>query len=132
MNQEELHHRLFSDAREIKLPVEEIELIIKPYSKTYYGRYYPSAIEEIQPCRIILYQYEDENCTKELDYEILISTFIHEMVHHIQYVDPSHKRMKGVMHDEQFWKLHNRYISKLEQLNGGETEDDEEVCIHLQ
>lgn len=122
MTTEELKHKLISDGSELKLPIEEIELEIRPYSKTYYGRYYPTVCEDLQLPKVVLYQYETKECDTEIDYEILISTFIHEMVHHIQYMNPFHQRKKGIMHDENFWKLYNRYIEKYQVMIGEEIE----------
>ena len=121
MNQEELKTRLLSDLSQINLPVNEVDLFIRPFSKTYYGRYFPVYNEKQTRPKIYVYPYE----TKEEDlmsYDLILETSIHEFCHHIQYTSSSFVRNKGVMHDTQFWKLYNHYIERAKkyQLIGGE------------
>ena len=121
MNQEELKTRLLSDLSQINLPVNEVDLFIRPFSKTYYGRQFPVYNEKQTRPKIYVYPYE----TKEEDlmsYDLILETSIHEFCHHIQYTSGSFVRNKGVMHDTQFWKLYNHYIERAKkyQLIGGE------------
>lgn len=125
MNQEELKARLLSDLSLLNLPVDEVDLFIRPFSKTYYGRYFPVYDEkQIRP-KIYIYPYEN---TKEdlMSYDQILGTSIHEFCHHIQYVSGSFVRNKGVMHDPQFWKLYNHYIERAKkyQLIGGEVSSE--------
>ena len=57
MNQEELVTRLLSDLAHLRLPLDEVEVVIRPFSKTYYGRYFPVHDEkEVKP-KIYIYPY---------------------------------------------------------------------------
>ena len=112
---EEIYYRLVSDLRSLKLPVDEVELYIRPFSKTFYGRYFPSYETDDKP-RIFIYPFTNINNTECDSYSQIVSTAIHEMVHHLQYTSPNFTRYKGVMHDTQFWKLYNHYISRANKL----------------
>lgn len=115
MNQEELYHKLLYDITLIKLPSNEVEISLRPFSKTYYGRYFPTKTKDKKP-RIFIYPFENEE-EVYLPYDKILDTLIHEMVHHIQYCDESFKRKRGIMHDTQFWKLYNHYLDRAEKLN---------------
>lgn len=108
---EEIYCRLVSDLRSLKLPIDEVELFIRPFSKTFYGRYFPSYETQEKP-RIFIYPFTSETNKECYCYSHLLSTAIHEMVHHIQYTNSSFVRYKGVMHDTQFWQLYNHYINR--------------------
>lgn len=111
---EKLYHRLFFDLHRLKMPVDEIDLYIRPFSKTYYGRYFPS--EDGRP-RIFVYPFANKSNSLCYSYTLILTTAIHEMVHHIQYTDPNFKRYKGVMHDTQFWQLYNHYVNRARKLH---------------
>lgn len=122
MSREELEYRLLSDLQALNLPVNEVELQIRPFSKTYYGRYLP-VYEESNVLPIVrIYPFADEKNEKLLDYEEILKTTIHELCHHIQYMDKSFVRLKGCMHNEQFWRLYNHYCNRATRLEliGGE------------
>lgn len=128
MSEEELKTKLLSDLTMINLPVDEVDLYLRPYSKTYYGRYFPVYNEkEVRP-KIYVYPYENQN-GEMMIYDLILQTAIHEFCHHIQYMDKSFKRSKGVMHDPQFWKLYNHYISRAQkfQIIGGELPDEKQI-----
>lgn len=111
MSKDELKTRLVSDLSQINLPVEDVDIFIRPFSKTYYGRYFPVYDENKVKPKIYLYPYEN----KEGDlmcYDTVVETLIHEFCHHIQYTSGSFVRNKGVMHDTNFWKLYNHYIKR--------------------
>lgn len=121
MNQDELRTQLLSDLSLINMPVDEVEVVIRPYSKTYYGRYFPVYDDKSQRPKIYIYPYE--NIKEDLmSYDLILETAIHEFVHHIQYTSGSYVRSKGVMHDTQFWKLYNHYVKRAVsyQIIGGE------------
>lgn len=122
MSQEELKTRLLSDLVHLNLPVDEVDLFIRPFSKTFYGRYFPVHDEKQTRPKIYIYPYEN---TEEdlMSYDKIMETAIHEFCHHIQYTSGSFVRSKGVMHDPQFWKLFNHYVERAKkyQLIGGET-----------
>lgn len=113
----ELKNRLLCDLKLLNLPVDEVDLEFRPFSKTYYGNYFPSCDEEITP-RIWIYPYSN-TVGNTLPYSKILETGIHEMCHHIQYTNPNFKRIKGQMHDPQFWKLYNHYMNKAENILGG-------------
>lgn len=105
----ELKHRLLKDVREVGITVP-FDLEIRPYSKTYYGRYDPNTN------KITVYMYEDSDCTTEVPYKELLLTTIHEAVHCIQWSSESFVRRKGVMHDTEFYRLLNLYTVRAESL----------------
>lgn len=120
MNQE-LKTRLLSDLSHLNLPVDEVDLFIRPFSKTLYGRYFPVYDEkEVKP-RIYIYPYEN-TYGDLMSYDQILETSIHEFCHHIQYTNGCFVRSRGVMHDTQFWKLYNHYVDRAKkyQLIGGE------------
>lgn len=121
MSQEELKTRLLFDLSQINLPVNEVDLFIRPFSKTYYGRYFPVYNDKETRPKIYIYPYEN-NKGDLIDYSTILQTSIHELCHHIQYTSGSFVRSKGVMHDPQFWKLYNYYVERARkyQLMGGE------------
>lgn len=106
---EELYHRLMKDLSSIGLN-ESFTLKLKPYSKTFYGRYDPNKNT------ITLYVYEDEGCSKLFPYKELLLTLIHEAVHCIQWHDESFVRVKGIMHDAEFYRIYNKYKVRAEAL----------------
>lgn len=105
----ELNHRLLRDIKAIGITVD-FDLELKPYSKTYFGRYDPNSN------KITLYVYEDKLCTKLVPYTELLLTAVHEAVHCIQWHDKSFVRRKGVMHDAEFYRLFGMYKSEVEHL----------------
>lgn len=106
---QDLYHRLKHDLRNIGIK-EDFELELKPYSKTFYGRYDPNRNT------IILYVYEDSSCTRFIPYKELFLTLVHESIHCIQWHDKSFVRVKGVMHNEEFHRLYNYYKLRAESL----------------
>lgn len=81
--------------------VESVEIEIKDYSKTYYGRYLPAKK------KIVIYRYK--NSGEEYSYDELLKVAMHEMIHAQQWSNPEFKRVKGVMHDVEFKRLMNQY-----------------------
>lgn len=104
-----LYHRLLRDLRDVGITVD-FTLELKPYSKTYYGRYDPNTN------KVVLYVYEDKDQTKLIRYKELLLTLIHEAVHCIQWHDESFVRVKGVMHDAEFHRLYKEYSSKVREV----------------
>lgn len=110
MNEKELKDKLLSDLTMIGLPADEVELKIRPYSKSFYGRYYPSDDRRVKP-KIHVYPYNSDGSL--MNYNSIFShCVVHEFCHHVQYSDGSWVRRKGVMHDVQFWKLYNHYMHR--------------------
>lgn len=121
MSKEELETRLLFDLSQINLPVYEVDLSLRPFSKTYYGRYFPVYDEKKVRPKIYIYPYENTN-GDFMKYDTILETSIHEFCHHIQYTSGSFVRNKGIMHDTQFWKLYNHYVERAKKFNllGGE------------
>lgn len=115
MSLDELRHRLLTDLRSLSLPVDEVEIFIRPYSKTYYGRYFPTYNGDEVPPKIYIYPFEENG--EFMPYNKILETVVHEFCHHIQY-SQGHERVKGVMHDTQFWQLYNYYMSRAKKLGG--------------
>lgn len=110
-----LYHRLITDLNKLKLPTDEFDLYLRPYSKTFYGRYFPSFNDNKKP-KIYIYPYRTANNIL-YPYSTVLYHTIHEVCHHLQYSDPNFKRRKGVMHDTNFYKLLEYYVNKAEQQN---------------
>ena len=121
MTQEELKDQLLTDLSKISLPIDEVDFYIRPFSKTYYGRYFPVYDEKRLRPKIYIYPYENTNGDL-MSYDHILDTAIHELCHHIQYTSGSFVRNRGVMHNTQFWKLYNHYIARAisYQIVGGE------------
>lgn len=99
-----LQERIVKDLSSIGIPVT-FDLIIKDYSKTMYGCYRPNTN------RVYLYYYEDEGRKNPYSYDKLFSIAVHESVHTIQWNDPDFVRVRGVMHNEEFHRLYEHFIS---------------------
>ena len=112
----ELKYKLFLDLRVLNLPVDEVALYLRPYSKTYYGRYFPVYDESKGVPKLYVYPFEN-NQGDLMCYSTIFKTAIHEFCHHIQYTDRNFIRNKGVMHNAQFWQLYNHYVNKAVKLN---------------
>lgn len=116
---QELYHRLLNDLQKIGI-TDSFSLELRPYSKTYFGRYDPNLD------RITLYVYEDESCSNYIKYEELFITLIHESIHCMQWHDKSFVRRKGVMHDAEFHRLFNKYKTKAKSIVF--KEDIHDIC----
>lgn len=101
----ELYHRLLFDLRKVGITAS-FNLELKPYSKTYYGRYDPNTN------KVVLYVYKDKECSKLIKYEDLLLTLVHESIHCMQWSSKSFVRRKGVMHDAEFFRLYNKYSDR--------------------
>lgn len=104
---EKLRDEILKWLDKIGIPVDTFELIIKDYSKTYYGCY------RTKTNRVYLYYYPDEECTKPYSFGKLMCTAIHEACHVIQHHDPNYVRVRGVMHDDEFNRMYLYYANKL-------------------
>ena len=105
-NFDTLKDRLLCDLKSLRINVEGFELVLKPFSKSYYGRYVPKSK------KIFLYVYSDKEQNHLYKYSQLFETLLHEVVHYLQWTDPDYVRVKGVMHNEEFFKLFNRLLSE--------------------
>lgn len=95
------------------------DLHFKNYSSCYFGKYVRPRNEDFLP-KIFIYLYKDSNNTELYSYKDIISTVIHEVCHHIQWSNPDFVRVKGVMHNKEFWDLWNSYMNKYYELTNEE------------
>ena len=95
---------LIEDLEKIGLYDPEVEIVFRPYSKTFFGRYM------ISSRKIYLYPFTEDGGF--YSYLEIFETLVHEMVHHLQYTDSKFRRIKGVMHDSDFHEKYNFYIRK--------------------
>ena len=103
---EELRDKLLNDLNTLGIKDTDFDLVLRGYSKTMYGSYSP------YNNRIVLYVYMDSNYTYEYPYISLFETFLHEVVHYLQYKDPDFVRLKGVMHNPDFYNTFNFLMKK--------------------
>ena len=103
---QEYKDRIIKDLKSLNIDTEGFKLVLKPFSKSYYGRY------KVSTKTIWVYIYADKQCTKLYPYDRLFETVLHECVHHIQWSDPHYIRVKGVMHNPEFYLIYNRLIRK--------------------
>lgn len=101
---QELEARLRNDLSKIGLDVE-FTLSLRPYSKSYFGRY------DVSNNVIILYVQKTVKGDM-YSYEELLLTVIHEAIHCKQWHDPDYKRIKGIMHDTEFKRLYSLYSDR--------------------
>lgn len=111
MNEEDLRIKIQEDLMKIGLPVEEVDIVIRPYSKTLYGSYYPK--DGDKKARVHIYPYMNAY-NLMYSYTKNLGTAIHEMCHHLEFTSYGFVRLKGVMHSPRFWTLHNHYIERAE------------------
>lgn len=111
----ELYKALWEDLASLGVDISKFnaELILRSFSSTYYGRYYP------REKHIVIYVF----ATKELlhfrpyrGFHGLLETFLHEAIHAMQYQSGDYQRTKGVMHDPEFYRLYNKYSCKLQEV----------------
>ena len=101
-----LRQRLLNDLMTLGIDTKGFELVLRPFSKSYYGRYLPKTK------KVFVYVYADKELNSLYPYEQLFRTVLHEVVHHIQWSSSEYVRVKGIMHDEEFYKLYNKLLSK--------------------
>lgn len=110
LTNEELYHKLIDDLYRIGLPVDEVKLSIRPYSKSYYGRYLIPYNNKA--AKVFIYPYATPDMKLMYPYSVVLYFSIHEMIHHIQHTNPNFKRLRGVMHNPEFYVLFNMYFHK--------------------
>ena len=101
---QELEMKLRNDLLKVGLDVD-FNLSIRPYSKSYFGRY------DVVTNTIILYVQKIKGGDM-YSYEELLLTTLHEAIHCKQWLDPKFKRVKGVMHNPEFHKLYALYSNR--------------------
>lgn len=122
---EQLTSRLTEDLLALNIPVDEVELFMRPYSSTYYGRYFPVYDDNKAKPKLFIYPYSSEEDL--YPYGVILEIAIHEMVHHIQHTSGSFVRLRGVMHNPNFWQLYNHYKDRAVRL-GLMEECNEKLC----
>lgn len=118
-----LQNRIVNDLITIGVPIS-FELIVKDYSKSFYGCYRPNTN------RVYLYYYEDEECSTPYSYEHLFKIAVHESVHAMQWNDPNYVRVRGVMHNEEFRALFEHYMCLAKELVFREDLKDDTEEVH--
>lgn len=106
---QELEENLLEDLHRVGL-AEKFNLVLKQYSKSYFGRYDPNTNT------VTLYV----NKTPEgemFSYQELLLTLIHETIHCKQWSSPDFHRTRGVMHDPEFKRLYNQYSNRAKALS---------------
>ena len=101
---QELEMSLRNDLLKIGLDVD-FNLSIRPYSKSYFGRY------DVKSNTIILYVQKTPNGDM-YPYCDLLLTVVHEAVHCVQWSNPKYERVKGIMHNAEFKKLYAVYSNR--------------------
>lgn len=104
-DKQELYEKLLSDLKKLGIS-KNFNLILKDYSKRLLGRYNPNNKN------LTLYVYPYKKGLYMYPYKELYETFIHEVVHSIQHNNPSFIRVKGVMHNKEFYKIYDDLIQK--------------------
>ena len=102
---QDLYHRLLRDMNAVGVPTD-FTLELKGFSKTYFGRYDPNLN------KVTVYVCENKSCTKRYEYQEILLTCIHEAIHAMQWHDKSFVRRRGVMHNEEFYRLYNMYSDR--------------------
>lgn len=100
----DLEMRLRNDLSKIGLNAE-FTLSLRPYSKSYFGRY------DINSSTVIVYVQKTPK-GEMYSYEDILLTTIHEAIHCLQWHDPEFKRVRGVMHDLEFKRLYALYSNR--------------------
>ncbi|MBO8161121.1 MAG: hypothetical protein H0Z24_05745 [Thermosipho sp. (in: Bacteria)] len=102
-----LEKRIRKDLEKLGLPLD-FKLDVRGYSKTYNGRYNPNNDT------VVLYSLRKNGELRE--YDVLLKIVIHEVIHHYQWKHTDYKRVKGIMHNEEFKRLEQYYLDKAEEL----------------
>ena len=92
------------------LKTKEVESVVeeKPRKSTKGNKLPPDEYrDEIPPKEIVL----DDNGKLYPLWDIM-KAFIHELIHCRQWHDPDFKRLRGIMHNPEFYKLYSDYISR--------------------
>lgn len=102
-----LESYLKSDIRVLGLPTD-FDIEFRGYSKTYYGRYF------IYDKKIVVYILNRKG--EKIPYHHILDTVLHEAIHHYQHHhEEGFVRLKGVMHNANFYKIYNEKVSKLKE-----------------
>lgn len=103
---QELFSLLLKDLKTVGVPISARQLVIKNYSSCNYGTYNPNTD------KITLYVSREKDRYVPYNYEDILMTAIHECCHYMQWHDPDFVRVRGVMHNPQFYKMYNKYAEK--------------------
>ena len=105
MTEAELKEKLVKDFKKLKIKAD-FDLVIKGYSSKFFGRYNPNNK------RLFLYIYPYPEQTFMYPYEEIFLTFLHEVCHCIQHNDHTFVRVKGIMHNKDFYALYDGLVQK--------------------
>lgn len=94
----ELPHLLKNDAEKLGVKVD-YTLRLRKYSRKNFGTYNPRTHV------VTLYVFQDEQGQVPYTYEELFHTLLHEIVHCMQFSELGFVRIKGVMHDAEFYHV---------------------------
>lgn len=92
--------------KDLGLPTN-FDIDLRGYSKCYFGRYH------IDTKKIVVYVLEEDMETY-IPYKDILETVIHEAIHHYQYSKQDFIRFDGVMHNNEFKQMEQRYLSSME------------------
>lgn len=116
MDKHSLREKILKDLELLGIPINEFDFELRPYSKSYYGNYLPKGYKNRKKACVRVYPFKNRQGEFYPYAEILVHA-IHESCHHLQYRNPRYKRLKGIMHDTDFYRLMNRYIAEAESMN---------------
>lgn len=85
----------------------DFKIELRGYSSKYWGRY------DIKSKKIILYILDEQG--EYLPYRAILTTAVHEAIHHYQYKKPDFVRVKGIMHDAEFKKIEAKCSKLIEE-----------------
>lgn len=112
-----LRLKLLKDLKSVGIETD-FTLDLRGYSKTYDGRYHS------KEGKIVIYAREEDGNLRK--YSELLEIAIHESVHHYQWRhDPKFVRLRGVMHNADFWKRYDMLMTKAKE-KGIMKEDDKD------
>lgn len=92
--------------REIGLP-NDFKIELRGYSSRFWGRYV------VDDKKIILYILDEQG--DYLPYRAILTTVVHEAIHHYQFSKPDFVRVRGIMHDAEFKKIEARCNKLIEE-----------------
>lgn len=97
----ELLSQIYKELEGIGLPTD-LEIELRGYSKSYDGLYDPNKR------KAIIYMLDEKGEVLPKDY--YMDTIIHELIHHYQWQHTDYVRVQGIMHNDQFHYLFNKYM----------------------
>jgi hypothetical protein len=110
LHKERVAEYLIRDLEILGLPID-FDLTLKPYSKKYYGNYRP--LKSLVTIYLCMESVNKIRPIKPYPYNEILETAIHEVIHHYQHThEEGFKRVKGVMHNPNFYLKYNECFDK--------------------